>query len=82
MRLPRRWFLARGNATGYSFLTRAIAWVVSKSRAFICLGIGVAWGFLMSRAVFKGLRGSLAGAAAAGAVVSSTAAAGAMAYCF
>ncbi|HYI24842.1 MAG TPA: hypothetical protein VD767_05475 [Thermomicrobiales bacterium] len=80
MRLPRRQVFARGNLPGYSFLTRAIAWVVANSGKLACLGVGVAWGFLYAKATIKAIRGST-GAVIAGGVVSAGGMAGAMAFC-
>ncbi len=81
MRLPRRLVFALGNIPGYSLLTRAIAWVVANSGKLACLGVGVAWGFLYSKAAIKAVRGNSAGGVIAGGVVSAGGMAGAMAFC-
>jgi hypothetical protein len=80
-RLPRRMVFTLGNLPGYSFLTRAIAWVVANSGKLACLGVGVAWGFLYSKAAIKAVRGNAAGGVIAGGVVSAGGMAGAMAVC-
>lgn len=75
--------VAYGNAPGYSFLVRAVMWVAARSRAFICLGIGVAFGFLVATAYMKALSGriSLTKAAVATGLGHSGATAGAIAAC-
>ena len=67
-----------------SFLTRAIAWVAARSRAFVCLGFGAAGGFIWAAALVKAIRGSnLARMAAAGGLGGAGAAAGSkLAGCF
>ena len=37
-----------GNMPGYTFLQRAIMWIVAKGKVFLCIGILVFWGAFIS----------------------------------
>ncbi len=45
----------------YSFLTRAIAWVVANARGLTCMGAGITAGIMLGIAVLENERGSGAG---------------------
>jgi len=42
-----------GNAPGYTFLDRAIAWFVAHRKAFTCLGVLAFWGAFISKAIMR-----------------------------
>ena len=66
----------------YSFLTRAVLWIASNGRGFLCLGMGLSAGVVWACALIHGLNGGSAGrSAAAGGLASAGGVAGALAVC-
>ena len=72
--------VAGGNLPGYSFLTRAIAWVVANSRALACFGAAVAFGLIASTTIL-GVDPNNSGAVATGGLLGGGAAGAAGGLC-
>jgi len=70
-----------GNLPGYTFLTRAIAWVVANGRYLACFGAAVAYG-LIAATVILGVDPNNSGAVATGGLLGGGAAGAAGGLCF